>query len=496
MKSLFAKFALRKTVGVYLDENEIALSEVAATPLGPVEIARRSVPHGSKGLATALTDALAPSARRRRRPWPTAVGLPASRVFFSTRPINSHGSTSPEELLQQSLYSPNVRVDDYVIELIKAGLGKTPVASVAACRKKHLTAVIAGLSEAKIRPHRVEPGPCGLLRGASHYCRTPRRAKFVLRVVCNSTQAMAILTSLDLPIAWRSIELPAGHETAVIVSVLRTMQGLASHYGIMEPLDHLIVHGRADLDEQLQDPRFVGAIGVQVICCKEPELGPGAVAFGLALGCLNQRGPAFDFSASLKPPASFWDIFPWGELALEGALILLMAMFLWRQSDNLNRDHRVLQAEIGRHKEFHALPLASLERENADLRQKVDAIRQYLDSRLSWTSYMHDFSAYMPAHVTLLSFLGQWELGNGSGNARPKRCLVLSASVPIAANGSMPREIDALLTVLRNDPLLQRDFPRIDLGGIRRSQSYGSQSTAELTVVCQPGAGGPNSKAK
>ena len=318
MKSLFAKFALHKTVGVYLDENEIALSEVAATPLGPVEIARRSVPHGSKGLAAALTEALAPSGRRRRRPWPTAVGLPASRVFFNTRPVISRNDTSAEELLQQSLYSPNIRVDDYVIELIKAALGKSPVASVAACRKKFLTAVMDGLNEAKIRPHRVEPGPCGLARVASHCCRAPRRAKFVLRVVCNSTQAMAILTLFDLPIAWRSIELPAGHETTAIVSVLRTLQGLASHYGMTEPLDLLVVHGRADLDEQLQDPRFVEAIGVPVICCKEPELGPGAVAFGLALGCLAQRGPAFDFSASLKPPASFWDIFPWGELRWKG----------------------------------------------------------------------------------------------------------------------------------------------------------------------------------
>jgi hypothetical protein len=68
--------------------------------------------------------------------------------------------------------------------------------------------------------------------------------------------------------------------------------------------------------------------------------------------------------------------------------------------------------------------------------------------------------------------------------------------MPIAPNGSMPQEIDALLSALRNDPLLQKDFPQIDLGGIRRSQSYGSQSTAELTVVCQPGAGARGNRAR
>ena len=472
------------------------MSEVVATPFGAVEVARRSVPHGSEGLAAALTAALAPPAGCRRRRWPTAVGLPAGRVFFSTRPARSPNNTSPEELLQRALYSPSIRVDDYVVELIKTGLGKVPVASVAACRKKYLTTVMSGLGESQTRPHRVEPGPCGLLRAASRCCRAPRRAKSVLRIVCNSTQGLAILTSFDLPLAWRYIELPAGHETTAIVSALRTLQGLASHYGMTGPLDLLIVHGRPDLDEQLQDPRFASAIGVRVICCKEPELGPAAVALGLALGCLSQHGPAFDFSAALKPPASFRDIFPWGELALEGALILFMAMLLWRHSDNLNQAYRVVQAENGRHKQFVSLPLASLEKENTELQRKLEAIREYLDSRLPWTSYMHDFSAHMPEGVTLLSLFGQWEMGNGAGNARPKRCLVLSASVPIAPNGSMPREIDTLLGTLRNDPLLQQDFPQINLAGIRRSQSFGGLGSAELTVVCQPGAGGHRSKAR
>ncbi len=317
MKALLAKLAFHKGVGVCLDEHEIAVSEVASTPLGPVEVARCSVPTGGEALAAALAKALNPPDRRKRRTRPTALTLSASRVFFNTRPIHSNAVATPQELLQKTLYSPSIRVDDYIVELVKSGQGKSLTASVAACRKKYITAVMAALNESQIRPHRVEPGPCGLLRAAIQCRRTPRRAKSALRVLCNRSQGLAILTVSDQPLAWRHIELPAGGETGAIVSVMRTLQGLAGRYGMEGPLNCLIVHGRPDLDEQLTDPRFGKALNVRVSCCKAPELGPEAAAFGAALGCLNQRGPIYDFSASLKPPPSFAQIIPWGEWALE-----------------------------------------------------------------------------------------------------------------------------------------------------------------------------------
>ena len=48
MKSLLAKMSMRRFVGLYLGEHEVAVSEVAVTPLGPVEIASRTEPCASK----------------------------------------------------------------------------------------------------------------------------------------------------------------------------------------------------------------------------------------------------------------------------------------------------------------------------------------------------------------------------------------------------------------------------------------------------------------
>ena len=43
---------------------------------------------------------------------------------------------------------------------------------------------------------------------------------------------------------------------------------------------------------------------------------------------------------------------------------------------------------------------------------------------------------------------------------------------PISPDGSTPREIDAFLESLRNHPLLQRDFPLVELADIKRYQAY------------------------
>ena len=86
MKSLLAKIAVHKAVGLYLGEHEVAVSKVAATPLGPVESLRRANPTRRRTWPSVLERLLAPLLGRKRR-LPVAVGLPGSRLFFGTRLI-------------------------------------------------------------------------------------------------------------------------------------------------------------------------------------------------------------------------------------------------------------------------------------------------------------------------------------------------------------------------------------------------------------------------
>lgn len=491
MKSRWAKVALHKAVGIYLGDQEIVVSQVAATPLGPVEIGRHREPCADADLASVLPKVLAPFLRRKRRHWPTAVGLPASRFFFGARPMRSASDASPEALLQKALYSPNIRVDDYTIDLIKTELNKLPVASMAACRKKYLTGILALLEQCGIRPVRVEPAPCGLLRVAATQHRAPRRSKRVLRVFLNDTQGLAVLMAADLPLAWRIFELPAGREDTAMVCATRTLQSLAAHYGMERPLEVLMIHGRADLHGQFGEPQFAEATSMRVLCCDEPRLEPEAMAFGLALGCLNQSARAFDVSRTLKPEASFRDIFPWGEFALETALMVCMGLLLLTQSQNLDEAYQAVQAENRRHSCLASTTPAKLEKEKKDLQQKVDVVRRFLDSRVLWSSYTHDIPARLPTNAQLTMFHGLNEMEcigrKREGEIKPKKSLLLRVSAPILANGSMPREIDAFLDSLRGHPLLKRDYPLVELADIKRSQAFtSSEPVANFTVICLP----------
>ena len=252
MKSLLARIALHKAVGLYLGEHEIAVSKVAATPLGPVEIASSSAPYTPEDLPAVIERLLVPLLGRKRRV-PVAVGLPSSRLFFGTRLAAAGGATTPEGVLQKALCSSNICVDDLTVDLLRSEVNKLPVASVAACRKKYITGIVATLSRLGVRPFRTEPSPCALVRLAAYQYRSPRRSKTLLRVFLGATQGLAVMVAGGLPLAWRTFTLPAGMEGFAILSAARTLRTQHRHYGIESSLDYAIIHGRADLHERLAE---------------------------------------------------------------------------------------------------------------------------------------------------------------------------------------------------------------------------------------------------
>ena len=84
MKSLLRKIRIRKAVGLYLGEHEVAVGKMASTPVGPVEIASASEPCTPENLEEVLERLLTPLLGRKCRV-PVAVGMAGSRTFFGTR---------------------------------------------------------------------------------------------------------------------------------------------------------------------------------------------------------------------------------------------------------------------------------------------------------------------------------------------------------------------------------------------------------------------------
>ncbi len=80
MKSLLGRLSPRRAWGVYIGEDEIALSQVASTVLGPVEISRQREQCAPEELLDVLERTLKPlNSKRRGRRKLVASGLPPLR---------------------------------------------------------------------------------------------------------------------------------------------------------------------------------------------------------------------------------------------------------------------------------------------------------------------------------------------------------------------------------------------------------------------------------
>src|SRR5260221_3046780 len=132
MKALLGKLSPRRAVGVYIGDDEIVVSQVAATVLGPVEVYQHREPYQPDELPVVLERILQPLVgKRRSRRRLVAFGLPLLRVFFSFRPLKATNvEVSPKVLLHEVLQSPNSNVDDMAIDLMQGSPGKRPVVSL------------------------------------------------------------------------------------------------------------------------------------------------------------------------------------------------------------------------------------------------------------------------------------------------------------------------------------------------------------------------------
>jgi hypothetical protein len=487
VKTVLAKFALRKAIGLYLGEHEVAVSKVAATPLGPVELASHCEACQPEEVPAVVERLLMPLWAGRHHP-PVAVAVPSSKIFFGTRLARTAGEANPETVLQRALCSPNVRVEDLTMDLVKGTVNKSPIASVAACRKKYISGVIATLTQLGVRAHRTEPSPCPLVRLAAEQHRFPRSSKTVLRVFLNEAQGLAVVVSGGMPLAWRSFVLPHGSERPAIVSAVRTLITVNRHYGVQSAMDYVVVHGRADLHERLQHEELPSEVGIRMVWYEGPALAGGAVAFGLALGCLAQNAVAFDLSRALKPPPSIWDIFPWGELAFEIVLVAGMAGWFGTRVMALQGAYTKIRTESGQYECLASRDTTKLDADKKDLKGKIDAVRRFLESRSLWSAYTHDISTRLPSTGLLSVCDGSCDLDTGRGQSN--RSFVLRVKLPMNQDGSTSREIDRFLASLRTDPVLHRDFTSVELGDIKQGGGRrGGAAETSFAILCSSHGG-------
>jgi hypothetical protein len=489
---MLAKLSPRRAVGVHIGDGEIAVSQVAGTLLGPLEVYAHREPCQPEEVGDKLARLLGPLMGKRRGKRIVALSLPHLRVFFSTRPLKATNvDVSAKVLLHEALRSPNTNVEEMAIDMRQASPGKRPVVSLASCRKKYLAGLLADVQACDIRPVRVEPAACAILRAAEQQHPAPRRANVVLRVLLNGEEGMAVLCVNNWPAVIRSFTFTPGDFAANLITVARATETLGKLCGTDSALDAVLIHGDPALRSQTDVASIREQLGARVLWHDGPPLDAASIARGCAMGCLKPNNDAFDLARAMKPRDSIWDVFPWAEAVLQTIAVVVLGLCLWNRSREVSTEYATVLAETSGRHWLSAKTDSQLVTEKQELERRVDAIRKFLATRIVWTAYTQDIPSRMPANATLNSFQAICEMekkGRKDDKAlKPKKSFMLRIQAPISQTGAAPKEIDEFLDSLRGNELLTRDFPLVELADIKWYQPFvGAKPTAFFTVMCLP----------
>ena len=330
MMAMLSRLASRKEIGLAVSETEVAACVMAVLPFGRIELARVRVPADPEHLPQAIEQLLAacttPEDRARCQ---VTLGLPALRVFFSTRPIQAeHLGASSAALLHEVLQSPTLNIDDMVVDMTKHRLGQRTLACIVSCRKRYINAVLAALGASGLHPTRTEPSPCALLRHASRSHPAPRRAKSFVRVFLGQDQGLAVLvTDGEVPLIWRPFTLPAGSEAEATLAAVASVRSPGVYCGLEADIDAILIHGRPDLGPLAEVAASPAMKDVKIARHDRPGLDEEAVAHGLALKP-SLRLESFNLVRTFGGVLKFRDIFPVGQTLLHAMILGAATLFL------------------------------------------------------------------------------------------------------------------------------------------------------------------------
>jgi hypothetical protein len=164
-------------------------------------------------------------------------------------------------------------------------------------------------------------------------------------------------------------------------------------------------------------------------------------------------------------------------------LVVLMGLCLLHRNEQMRSACTAAQMRCDGNKTLASSDVPKLEAEKRLLAQKIESLHQFLDTRVIWTSNLHNVMQRFPPSIQLMGFTG----GSGLPPAGPgKRTLQLGATVNLLPRGAVPPAVFQLIAALRSDPFMQKNFDKIELGTITQAGvSRSGDVRAGFAISCQ-----------
>jgi len=239
-----------------------------------------------------------------------------------------------------------------------------------------------------------------------------------------------------------------------------------------------------------QDPEaFRQRTGARLIRCADPGYDPAAAAMGAALANPLADDPGLDLARTRQSPPSLRDVFPWGELVLQGALLGAVSLFLGAEAAQAEARLKSVHAGLKTFSWLKAQNQAQLETDKKAVQERLNAIEMFRSGRAAWSAALRTIAADAPESTIITSLAGDApvEAKSRGGAAQAKKKLVVNFTAPMSEDGALPSEIHGFLATLRDEVALTRSFPLIEVTALKANPVHdGGRPSASFSIVGLP----------
>jgi len=485
----------RPAIGLVIDQQQLAMSVVATTPLGRREIARDLQECDGESVEATLKRMLQPwlppprAKGRVRQPW-VRIGLPESRIFQATVPItHANRNSPPQNFFLEAVQSTNLRAEDRIIDLLKIESNKQPLACLSACSRAVIVDLAEMLGRLGMRVAVIEPATMGLLRAAALGSPPPRGSKLSLRFFLGPRQAIGMEVAGLQPLFWHAFDLSQGEETASILAAYSTLWMLGRHSRLSAPIDTVFIHGRPELKLAIDQEAFQKRTGARLVRSSSPDFDLPSAALGVALNNPLAEADGSNLARELRPEVPIREIFPWADLVFQGALAGGVSLLLCGVAADVDTRFKSARAETAAFSWLKDQDQGKLDAEKRSLEERIRVLEAFQQTRMGWSTQLRTIAADTPETTIITSLTGDGEFevpGKGS-QAKPKTQLIVNFATPLTEDDAMPGEIDAFISALRAEASILRYFPNIEVSGLRTGSAANSTGkVAQYSVVCLP----------
>jgi hypothetical protein len=486
MRSVLGNLSWARTLGVYLAEGHLTLTETAATLLGRKVLRTACVPIDEGGPGKTLGQWLLANLKpRQRRRTAVCIGLAPEQTFFATRTFEDSSQEAPTAAALLAA-SGNGSLDETsaAADSVRSKLRRTTIYSIAACRRGLAEELSRVLKESGIENGRLEPAPCSVLEVADRSAKPPHAWKVLVRALVGENGGIAMLVVNGKPMLWRRFALAAGQEAVNIASAVRHVEVHAmANLGVRD-VAGLFIQGK------LEDPlieRLRQELSIEVAAAKGAGPDEATYSLAMALSACKKDQDRIDLFRSIRPPPTLGQVFPRRMAAGMVVAAAAMAAILWYNLSDLQEEHRGLNTQNASFKWAQGMRTEAISAERKNLSAEVDAVQKFLGTRVIWSNYLRDLPTRLPSNACLQSFVGQYELKNSAKKAtqKPNQSLTICGMARFTDRGSAPKEIDAFLESLRGAEALKRTFPIVHLAEIKWRKDAAAD-IALFTIIAMP----------